>query len=214
MWLVAAALGFGLGLSLAAPPGPMNAIIAREAARHGAGAGIRVGLGAPVADLLFLALLVFGAAPLIAGAGVVRIAAAAGAGLMFFFAYTTWFPADAAAPRPPDAELRPLDARPRRPNAAPRPVSFAAGFFTALTNPYQIAWWLSGGYVFLAAQGPFGIAGLAIGIFAWVLAFAWLVAHGAQRWPWFAPTVRVASALLLFAFSVLLAAAALGAVAV
>lgn len=198
--LAAAALGVALGLSLAAPPGPMNAIIARQSSRHGIAAGIRVGLGAPVADLLFLVALVFGAAPLLAGEGLLRGAAAAGAALMFFFAYTAWFPGTPAA-----------DAYAAR---GARPASFAAGFVTALTNPYQIAWWLSGGYVFLQAQGPWGIVGLAVGIFAWVVVFAWLVAHGARRWSWFDGAVRVASALLLFLFSAVLVGVALGLVTV
>ena len=37
------ATGFALGLSLAGPPGPVNALIAREAVRGGTWAGIRAG---------------------------------------------------------------------------------------------------------------------------------------------------------------------------
>lgn len=186
MW-IAILLGIGLGLSLAAPPGPMNALIARESSRHGATAGIRVGLGAPVADVLFLAALLFGLRSVLDSPEWVRTAAAAGSLVMFAFAYQTWFP-----PRSDGGGV------------VGRPATFWAGFVAALTNPYQIAWWLSGGFVFLQAQGLWGIGGLLVGIFGWVVAFSWLVAHGAQRWHWFAGAVRIGSAVLLSVFSVLL----------
>ena len=194
--IVPVLLGIALGLSLAAPPGPMNALIAREAGRHGAGAGIRVGMGAPVADVLFLVLLLFGLRDILDNGAMIRVAAAAGCLVMGVFAYQTWFP----APSREDSTLPPAQNR--------------AGFVAALTNPYQIAWWLSGGFVFLQAQGLWGIGGLLMGIFGWVLVFSWLIAHGAQRWTWFAGAIRIASAGLLSLFSVLLLAVAYGWVAV
>lgn len=196
MVLVPVLLGIALGLSLAAPPGPMNALIARESGRHGVGAGIRVGMGAPVADVVFLAALLFGLRPFLDDPAWTRGAAAAGSVIMFAFAYTTWFPAGAQE------------------DAPTRPATFGAGFVAALTNPYQVAWWLSGGFVFLEAQGGLGIGGLMVGIFGWVVAFAWLVAHGAQRWSWFAEAVRIGSASLLSLFSVLLLGVAYGLVPV
>lgn len=188
--VVAVALGIGLGLSLAAPPGPMNALIARESSRHGAAHGVRIGLGAPVADVLFLVALWFGLRNVLDDPSWVRVAAALGGGLMAWLAYGTWFPA------------------PVKEAPAAR-ATFLAGFLAALTNPYQIAWWLSGGFVFLQAQGTWGVAGLLTGIFGWVVLFSWLVAHGAQRWSWFQGLVRIASAVLLSAFSVVLVGVAL-----
>ncbi len=190
MDLLAVALGIGLGISLAAPPGPMNALIAREASRHGAGHGVRIGLGAPVADVVYLAALWFGLRSVLDDPTVLRTAAAAGAGLMTYFAYTTWFSGPAAEDGP-----------------MPR-ASFLSGFAAAMTNPYQIAWWLSGGFVFLQAQGTPGIAGLMVGIFGWVVVFSWLVAHGANRWAWFPGLVRRLSGGLLALFAVLLLAVA------
>ncbi len=191
MALAAVFLGIGLGISLAAPPGPMNALIAREASRHGAATGIRVGMGAPVADVVYLVILWFGLRTVLDASGWVRGAAGLGALVMLIFAYQTWFPA-------PDAQ-----------RVGDRPVSFGAGFIAAMTNPYQLAWWLSGGFVFLHAQGAWGIGGLLVGIFGWVVVFSWLVAHGAQRWHWFAPAIRIASATILSVFSILLLGVAL-----
>ncbi len=181
-------LGIGLGLSLAAPPGPMNAIIARESARHGAGAGMVVGLGAPVADLVYLAILV-AAREVLLTPGLLLVAAAVGSAIMMAFCWGTLFGKAAQADTPR--------------------TSFAAGFVTAMTNPYQIAWWLSGGFVFLQAQGWWGIGGLIVGIFGWVVGFSLLVARGAQKWPWFAPTIKWGSAIMLGAFSLVLALVAL-----
>lgn len=187
-------LGLALGVSLAAPPGPMNALIAREASRHGPATAIRVGMGAPVADYVFLVLLVIGAQTFLDRPGVIRFAAGFGAMIMGSFGWGTLFGGTD--------------------EAEPQAATFWAGFITAMTNPYQIAWWLSGGFVFLQAQGWWGIGGLTIGIFGWVVAFAWLVAHGAQRWSWFTPLIRYASAGLLLVFAVLLVGVALAVVQV
>jgi len=187
--MLGVAAGLLLGLTLAAPPGPMNALIAREAARHGTWPAIRVGVAAPLADLLFLAALWFGLAPLLEGPAVVRGAAVLGALLMAFFALGTT--------RTGSAET-------------PTQATFGAAFLMAVSNPYQIAWWLSGGFVFLHAQGASGVLGLVLGIFAWVVVFSWATAHGARRWPWFRPLVDVLSADLLLAFALLLGLVAAG----
>ncbi len=187
--MLAFLLGLGLGLSLAAPPGPMNALIAREASARGWLQGIRLGMGAPVADVLWLVVLLFGLGRLLDGPGVLRVAGGLGALLMFFFAYDTWT-VQAKAPK----------ARP----------TFLAGFGAALINPFQAAWWLSGGFLFLKTQGVIGVAGLITGIFGWVVAFSWLVAHGAQRWHWFAPAIRWISTHMLLFFAMVLALIGIG----
>lgn len=189
--MIAFFLGIALGLSLAAPPGPMNALIAKESSQRGFVSGTRLGMGAPAADVIWLLVLLFGAGRFLDQPGVLRVAAGLGGLLMIHFAYDTWTADARAVPK--------------------RKPTFTAGLAAALTNPYQAAWWLSGGYVFLQTQGILGIAGLLLGIFGWVIAFAWLVAHGAQRWHWFTPAVRVLSTALLLVFSALLVVLALGA---
>lgn len=189
--LLPLALGFGLGLSLAAPPGPMNALIAREASRHGAAAGIRMGIAAPVADTVYLVVLLAGAELLVPSGSALQAVAWIGAAIIASFAYSTWFPA------PPG-------------ESGPVPTRFGAAFAAAMTNPYQIAWWFTGGFLFLQSQGWIGIIGLMLGIFGWVLAFSWLMAHGARRWRWFEPTVRIASAAVLSLFTLVLFGVAMG----
>ncbi len=189
--LGAVLLGIGTGLSLAAPPGPMNAIIAREASRHSVAAGIRAGLGAPVADVLFLIAVLLG---LDAAQGTVWfdrfLAGAAAVGVVLL----TWLAISTARARP----ARPDD----------RPTAFWAGFGIALTNPYQIGWWLSGGVVLVEDQGMGFFVGLLAGIFGWVVGFSIAMHRGSRRWDALAPLVQVLSADLLLAFAIVVAVVA------
>lgn len=185
-------VGIALGFSLAAPPGPMNALIAREASSRGSQSGIRVGLGGPTADMIFLAIFVIGLGGLMTNGGWIRLGALIGSILMGWFALTTLVFSKNA-----DGRL-------------PTEATFLTGLLAALTNPYQIAWWISGGFVLLHSQGLWGITGFIVGVFGWVLLFPWLVAHGAQRWKWFQSVIKWSSALLLGVFSLLLLTVAVG----
>ena len=180
--LAAMALGLGLGFSLAGPPGPVNALIAREAVRGGAWAGIRVGYPAPLLDTLALLLVFFGLphlvdvsrwAPLLSGVGAILLGAIA---------------IDIARIR-----------------AEPKPIAASAVWALTLSNPFFYAWWPSVGASFLAATGVWGAAGFLLAIFGWVALFSFLMAHGASRWAWFAPVVSLLSADGLAAFALLLA---------
>ena len=87
---VLASLAFGavFGLALAAPPGPMNAVIAQESVLRGWAAGVRAGLSAMTADLCFLVLSLLGVVAFVGSMPRVR-AAMVGVGglLMLRFAY-------------------------------------------------------------------------------------------------------------------------------
>jgi threonine/homoserine/homoserine lactone efflux protein len=188
--LVSAGVGFGLGLSLAIPPGPVNALMVREASRHGAWGGIRAGLPAPTVDTAYMLLVVFGL-PRVFDVERWRVPlAAVGVLLMLYLAWDT--------------------ARPRQHAAKPAPGRALAFWAVTLSNPFQYAWWLSTGTALLVPQGAWGAVGFVCAVYGWVLVFSNLVAHGAQRWPWFTPTMTLVSADLLFAFALKLGANALG----
>jgi threonine/homoserine/homoserine lactone efflux protein len=184
--------GIGLGFSLAAPPGPMNALIAREASTRGSLSGIRVGLGGPAADMVFLSVFVIGLGGLLAKTGWIRIGAIIGSVIMAWFAVTTLLATKSAE------------------KGLPTEATFITGLLVGLANPYQIAWWISGGFVLLHSQGYWGIAGFLTGILGWVFLFPWLVAHGAQRWKWFQTGIKGTSAVILGVFSLVLLAVATG----
>ncbi|WP_336336961.1 LysE family translocator [Haloarcula brevis] len=132
--LVPTALGGVLfGLALAAPPGPMNAVIAEESALRGWRAGFFAGLGAMTADACFFVLAVLGVATVVTETpGLRRVMVGAGGLLMLWFAYGAVQDAHAIAGAEPSVTAG--DSR-----------GFRKAFALALTNPYQVAFWLTVG---------------------------------------------------------------------
>ena len=205
--------GVVFGLALAAPPGPMNAIIAEESVVRGWAAGFKAGLGAMSADLCFLVLSLAGAVAVIDGLPTLR-AAMVGVGglLMLYFAY--------GAASDVRAALAPREA------AEGQSKGFRKAFVLALTNPYQILFWLTVGIGLLQqgthdllAETPYvgdvlagtlvvqtGSVALLVGLFGgilvWIVGFpAALVAAG-RRVDRLAPVVAGVSALVLAGFGV------------
>ena len=179
--LTSAGRGVGLGLSLAGPPGPVNALIARESVRGGAWAGVRAGYPAPLLDSAALVVVLVGLPRVLDTARWAPVLSGIGALLLLYLAI------DIARVRP-----------------APKPVAAGAVWAVTLSNPFFYAWWPSVGASFVAATGPWGTAGFLVAIFGWVLGFSFAMAHGASRWPWFAPAVGLLSADGLVAFALLL----------
>ncbi|PSP55989.1 lysine transporter LysE [Halobacteriales archaeon QS_1_67_19] len=203
--LVSVLAGVALGLSLAAPPGPMNAIIAEESVLRGWKAGFRAGLGAMSADACFFVLALGGVVAVVQRAPTVRGGLfAVGGLLMLYFAYGA--ASDAQAALGADVAADGGD------DAASGSKGFRRAFALALTNPYQILWWLTAGVglldpgtVTLDALGglsvstgsPVIVAGFFGGILLWITGFpATLVAVG-RRVEAFAPAVAYLSALVL-----------------
>ncbi|NHN58095.1 MULTISPECIES: LysE family translocator [Halorussus] len=210
--VVSGLAGVALGLSLAAPPGPMNAVIAEESVLRGWGSGFRAGLGAMSADACFFALALLGVVAVVRDAQAVQGALfAAGGLLMLYFAYgaasdaSEAFGADAAA-----GETGPTAAD----GAGSRGDSrgFRKAFALALTNPYQILWWLTAG-VGLLDPGTFAVdalGGLTVstgspvivvgffgGIALWITGFPAALVSVGRRVDAFAPAVAYLSALVL-----------------
>jgi threonine/homoserine/homoserine lactone efflux protein len=213
--------GAVFGLALAAPPGPMNAIIAEESVLRGWRAGFTAGLGAMVADLCFLALSLAGVVTVVQSMPRLRGVLFAVGGLLMLY-----FGVDAA--RGMRATLTPA----RDPEEQSK--GFRRAFVLALTNPYQILFWLTvgvglltpGTHDLLAEVQYVGdmLAGLLIvetgsatllvgffgGIVCWIVGFpAGLVALG-DRFERLTPLVAGVSALVLGGFGVAFLWAAVG----
>lgn len=185
------ALGALLALSLAAPPGPANALIAQEAARRGWSAGLVTGLGAIVADLIMFSLMWLGALRLIAAVpGLLVVLGAIGTALMLWYARGAFL----AARHPARAKA---DAR----------GGFAKSFFAIMTSPFNYAWWLSAGTTVFATIGPGMIVGFFGGLLVWIAGWSALTAIGGVRIRRFSEIVGYASAIVLFAFAVVIALA-------
>ena len=203
---VSGLVGVALGLSLAAPPGPMNAIIAEESVLHGFGAGLRAGLGAASADACFFVLALLGVTTVLQGAPTIRaVMVGAGGLLMLYFAARTALDAQESFTADGDGSG----------------AGFRKAFVLALTNPYQILWWLTFGVGLLepgqrdlgnllpgierlvvTTGSPAIVAGFFVGILLWVSGFSGSLVAAGRRVDRFAPTVASLSALTLAGFGV------------
>lgn len=190
------AVGAALAFSLVAPPGPMNAVIAEESVARGWTAGFRAGLGAFVADVLFCVLAFSGAATVARSPGVRTATALVGGLVMFYLAY-----------------LAVREARSER-TVIEDSRGFSKALVVGLTNPYQIAWWLTAGVALVhpssveilgrsfSAGGAEVLAGFFTGIALWISAFPALLVRAEGRVRGFEKGVGYASAAVLVVFGV------------
>ncbi|WP_256474702.1 LysE family translocator [Haloplanus halophilus] len=208
--------GVVFGLALAAPPGPMNAVIAEESVNNGWLAGARTGLGAMTADAVFFVCSLLGVVTFVERFPSVR-AAMVGAGglLMLYFAY------GAASEARRDADAVPTDGP-----AVRAATGFRKAFVLALTNPYQILFWLTigvgllepgeldvlsytpylgadlAGLLVVRTGSPALIVGFFLGIGLWITGFPAALRAAQRRVARFAPVVAGVSALVLAGFGV------------
>lgn len=208
---VVGAIGFGaiFGLALAAPPGPMNAVIAEESVLRGWIAGFGAGLGAMTADAIFLVLAYLGAVRAVETVPALRDAMVGlGGVLLLYFAY--------GAVKGAAADWTEAD--------VPDSRGFWKALVLALTNPYQIVFWLTVGVgllqpgtVDVLAYTPYvgdtltdvlvvetGSPALIVGFFAgiglWITGFPASLVVAGRRTDRFAPAVAYSSAVLLTGF--------------
>ncbi|EMA39664.1 LysE family translocator [Halobiforma nitratireducens] len=214
MTLVTILAGAVFGIALAAPPGPMNAIIAEESVVRGWWPGFWAGLGAMLADVLFFALTLLGVVAVIDQYPTVRpVLYFAGGVLMLYFA------AGAIA------EAR--EATSFTDGGRADSMGFRKTFALSLTNPYQIGFWLTVGvgllepgtldvFAHVPAVGD-GLAGslvvetgspaLVLGFFAgiavWIVVYPAALVSAGRRVDALAPVIAALSAAVLAGFGLL-----------
>jgi threonine/homoserine/homoserine lactone efflux protein len=201
--------GAVFGLALAAPPGPMNAVIAQESVLRGWAAGFRAGLGAMTADLCFLVLSLLGVVAFVGSMPRLRGAMVGIGGLlMLWFAYGAIRDATGGIDWDADVEGR----------------GFRKAFALALTNPYQILFWLTAGvgmlesgradvlgeapYIGDALSGtlvvetgtPALVVGFFLGIVLWIVGFPGSLVVAGQRLDRLSQGVAYLSAIVLAGF--------------
>ena len=202
---LALVIGIALGLSLAAPPGPMNAIIAAETVERGWAAGVLAGLGAMASDICFFLLAAIGAVTIVAAVPSIRAGMLVVGGLLML-----WFALDAM--RPTETEQRVA--------SIGRTRGFRRAFVLGLTNPYQILWWVAVGIAFLdpnpvmvggslpgirpiaVTGGPDLVGGLFLGIGVWIVSFPTILRHSEDRIRGLGRTVGILSGVVLMGFGV------------
>lgn len=187
------AAGFALAWSLAAPPGPANALIAHVAAQRSFGAGWVTGLGAVCGDLVMFVLMWVGVLRVVEAFPATKLVfAAAGAALMLFFAYEAWRTARHARGTTDPAEAAP---------DVTAAGGFARSFVTVTTSPFNWGWWIGVGSSLFAALGWGIVLGFFAGLVAWTAFWSGLAREGATRIPRFRESVALVSAVALVFFA-------------
>ncbi|WP_081638758.1 LysE family translocator [Salinarchaeum sp. Harcht-Bsk1] len=143
---------------MAAPPGPMNAVIAEESVRRGWTAGFRAGLGAMTGDAIFCVLAFVGVVEVVQHAPRLRAAmVGVGGALMLVFAVDAATGVKSAAgmeaPGTTTKDVEGTEAADETvaSGALDRTTGFRKALVLALTNPYQIVFWLTVGVGLLRA---------------------------------------------------------------
>ncbi len=196
--LATAGLGVLLGLSLAAPPGPVNAVIASHAVTRSWRSGFLVGAGALTADAGFLTLSVLAHSAIEGVRTLFPAIALLGAAVMAYFAWgavRAWHRIPEAAVSAPEA----------------RAASYATGLAVNLTSPYPILWWLTAGLALIDQLGAGVLAGFFAGVLLWITLFPFALRAAQER---FSETYHVAlvfSIVCLVAFAAWLAWSAVAA---
>ncbi|ADB59798.1 Lysine exporter protein (LYSE/YGGA) [Haloterrigena turkmenica DSM 5511] len=210
--ITTALAGVVFGFALAAPPGPMNAIIAEESVIRGWVAGFRAGLGAMSADALFFVLTLAGAVAVIDRYPAARPALYLAGGLLMLY-----FAVGAIAEARNTASF--TDA-----GESDEASGFRKTFVLSLTNPYQIGFWLTVGVGLLRpgtldvlshvpAAGstlegalvvetgsPVLLTGFFAGIGLWIVVYPVTLDAVGRRVDAFAPVVAALSAVVLVGF--------------
>ncbi len=159
-----AGYGFLLGWSVAWPPGPINAEIARRCLARGFWAGYGVCLGASTGDACWAVLVAVGIGVLLNGAGMHLVLGVVSTALLFALAFLflrgAW------------RRLRDHDGTRGSRRFDSSRASFLLGMMLALTGPWNIAFWL-------AVMGRPGIAQAGLGA---SLVIAAMVILGASSW--------------------------------
>jgi threonine/homoserine/homoserine lactone efflux protein len=181
--------GILIGLSLAVPPGPMNAIIASESVKRSYVNGIKLGMGAMTADAIFLAITLIGVTVLFTGDAVKLIVSIAGGIILAYIAVMTI-----------KSFNRPLTESDKETMRSP----YLTGLVIGITNPSQILWWITAGAALIANFNALGIVGFFIGIIIWVTSFSASLHYAKKKARWLYPAVTLVSGVVLLCFSLLL----------
>jgi threonine/homoserine/homoserine lactone efflux protein len=184
--------GAVLGISLAAPPGPVTAVMAAAASAGHRREAILTALGAISGDGCYLALAALGFIAYLAdhprGVGALGLL---GAALLFALAVSA---------------VR--SARRGIADAAAR-GSYRLGLMTVLTSPYSFAWWTANGAVLLATLGWPGILGLFASLIVYSILFTFALGWLGARFRHTVTVLAYASAAVLAVFGLQVARTAL-----
>jgi threonine/homoserine/homoserine lactone efflux protein len=185
--------GVVLGVSIAAPPGPVTALAAQQVVSRSWLSGWLVTLGATSADAVFFVLTYYGVARFVTveERGVLFIL---GAFLMLYLAASTVRRARRQGSDAAPGQSEKLSSS--RLHRSP----FVWGLSVGLTSPYQLGWWIAIGAGMVSEYGGSIAVGFFGGILAWTLIFTAVVHAGVRRYQRLSPVFAYASAALMAGF--------------
>jgi threonine/homoserine/homoserine lactone efflux protein len=181
--------GIAIGLSLAIPPGAINALMAADVVRGPYTNGIKIGLGAMTADLTYLIITLIGVYVFFTGDVVRLIVSVAGAIMLCYIGLMTI-----------KGYNKPL----KESEAEASKNRYLLGVTIGMANPAQMLWWFTAGAALVSYFSLLGIVGFFIGIFVWVVFFSVTLHYASAKAKWVYPIVIVFSGLFLVLFSLLL----------
>jgi threonine/homoserine/homoserine lactone efflux protein len=182
-----------LGLSLAAPPGPVIAIMANASLRGRVKESILTAFGAITADLTWLAFAVVGVVTVLGRhPRVVGLMGLGGGALLLWMAWGTFKAAREGL------------------HESHTPGSWKLGYMTVLTSPFSFAWWLANGTLLYSSWGLPGIGGLFLSLILYSVAFSYAFRWLGSRTARAVVGVAYASVLMLAGFGFYVAWVALG----
>jgi threonine/homoserine/homoserine lactone efflux protein len=184
-----------IGLSIAAPVGPIGMLVIQRTLQHGRAVGLATGLGSAVADAAYGAVGAFGVTALLGALQALRVPLALmGSGFLFWLAWRTW----RAAP------ARGHTAQAAAPSLA---ACFAGTCLLTLSNPATVLSFVAifgalAGATAAPASPGLMVAGVLVGSALWWLALCGAVGalrtrFGARAQAW----VGRVSALMLAGFA-------------
>jgi threonine/homoserine/homoserine lactone efflux protein len=175
-----------LGVSIAAPPGPVNAAATYQVTKSWL-AGELTLLGATTADAIFFVLTYFGLTSLIASGEARDLLFVVGGVFMLYIAYST---------------LRRAKVKPASGPVRGGRFPYLLGLTIGLTNPFQLAWWIAVGVGMISTFGLNIVAGFFAGIIAWTLFLSTILRAGLTRYQRIYPVLVYASGAILVLFGV------------
>ena len=171
-------IGIVMGLSIAAPPGPINAMMAHESLKS-ALHGTSVGAGAMTADFIFFWITFFFKS--LIPQDVLFLFYFVGGAYMLYLAYGVM-------------KVKGFSASVKG--------SYLKGLTTALVNPYQITWWLTFGISMLEQFSIYVAPGFFLGIIIWIITFPKVINRLGQNYVFYVKIFSF-SVLLIFGLYIL-----------
>lgn len=180
-------LGIALGFSLAAPPGPANALIAYFSTSHSRLSGFVTGMGASSADAIILMLIFF--------TGFASTLADVVGKNLFLIGGIVMFVLAAVIARSFSRVQVNMHMRFRS------TIPYVAGLVTNISSPYTITWWLTVGLTLVTTLG-FAIFGFFTALMIWNIVFPSMLAYSKKRLPQIQKYVSIFAVITLTAFGI------------